>query len=109
MPQKAPQPQPEPRKDPSLKEKIETETNWRGSTIRQFREAQGISIEEVSEYTKISKNYLRAIEEEQYAKLPAAVYLRGFLRTISKKLGIPFERVATTYLARYKEACPEKA
>ena len=67
--------------------------------------ARHLSIEELADYTKISKKYLKAIEEEDYPKLPAPVYLRGFVIQLAKRLKIPSETVAAAYLARYLQAC----
>ena len=76
--------------------------------LRKVREARNVPVEEMSEFTKISKAYLIAIEEENYAKLPAAVYLRGFIIQISKYLRLPHEKVATAYMDRVTLARTEK-
>lgn len=87
---------------------MDQEMEWKGSFIRRIREVYCITLEELADYTRVSKNYLVAIEEEQYKKLPAPVFLRGFLIQISKKLKLPQEKLITAYLNRYKQACPEK-
>ncbi|MCC7441649.1 MAG: helix-turn-helix domain-containing protein [Bdellovibrionales bacterium] len=87
---------------------LDGESEWHGPVIRKVRELQGLSLEELSEYTKITKKYIRAIEDEDYASLPAPVYLRGFVVQIAKKLRIPHERAATAYLARYRSSLPDK-
>lgn len=46
--------------------------------------------------------YLQALESELYAKLPAAVYVRGFLVEYAKVLGLEVERVKDSYLARMR-------
>lgn len=106
-----PHPNPTPREPlelagQTLKE-IDEEMEWRGNAIKKFREAQNISIEELSEFTKISKTYLRAIEDEMFEKLPAAVFLRGFLMTLAKKLKLPQDRLLSAYLTRFKETNPK--
>ena len=45
--------------------------------------------------------YLSAIEGEAFGKLPAAVYVRGFLAEYARALGLDGERVKQTYLARF--------
>lgn len=91
--------------DPELEDLIQKELEWRGEFIRRVRESRKLSIEELAEFTKISKRYLKAIEEDDFKTLPAAVYLRGFMIQISKRLKIPGETVAAAYLARYRQAC----
>ena len=80
---------------------IEEETEWRGDFLRKIRENLAVSIEELSSSTKIPKSYILAIECEDYLKLPASVYVRGFLVQIARVLKLPQERVAKAYLSRY--------
>ena len=80
---------------------IESETEWKGFTLKKIRESKKISLEEMSETTKIGKKYITAIEEESFALLPAPVFLRGFLTQIAKILKLPHEKVVSAYLTRY--------
>ncbi len=84
----------------SIAEEIARETEWKGITLRRVREARGVSIEELSEFTKISKTYLLALEEEAFDKLPAPVFLRGFVIQMAKFLKLPHDKVAVPYMAR---------
>ena len=91
-----------------LEEQIAQEVEWHGSLIRRVRETKGISIEEMAANTKISKSNIVAIEEENFAKFPAPVYLRGFVSQISKVLKLPHDRVAAAYIARYNQSTPKQ-
>jgi curved DNA-binding protein CbpA len=88
---------------------IESEQDWSGMAIRRIREAKKISVEDLADFTRISKIYLVALEEEDYQKLPAVVYCRGFLQQISKRLKLPAEIVVNKYITRMKTARPDKA
>lgn len=94
---------PPPIQAPSLREQIESETEFRGEFLRSVRESSRIAIEEISDFTKISKNYLHAIESEQFQKLPAAVFVRGFLQQLAKYLKLPADKMVPAYLARLNE------
>lgn len=59
-----------------------------GEILRKTREAKGISLEEVSEATKIRRKYLEAIEQEEFQSLPGEVYARGFVTAYLKYLDI---------------------
>jgi curved DNA-binding protein CbpA len=85
----------------SLAREISEETEWRGEFLRRVREGRRISIEEMAATTKVSKTYLTAIEKDDYPKLPAAVFLRGFVTQIAKLLKLPHEQVASAYMNRY--------
>lgn len=84
------------------------EQDWTGAAIKRARESKRISIEDLADYTRISKGYLTAIEEEAYQKLPAIVYVRGFLQQISKRLKLPADLVVQKYIERLKAARPDK-
>ena len=77
--------------------------------MKKIRETKKISLEELSEFTKISRTYLKAIEDENYTKLPAAVYLRGFVTHMAKFLKIPADKAVPAYMARYHQATQVKA
>lgn len=86
---------------------IQQEEEWRGPFLRKVREARNVSLEELAGYTKISRTYISAIEDENFPKLPAAVYLRGFITQIAKYLKLPPEKVSAAYLGRFQTAKAE--
>ena len=92
-----------------LQEEIEKEEEFPGHFLKKIREARQISIEEMSDYTKVSKTYIVAIESENFPKLPAATFVRGFVAQIAKKLKLPYDKVAAAYVSRYRRACPDKS
>ena len=59
-----------------------------GDALREARASRNLTLGEVEEATKIRKKYLQALEEEDYAALPAPVYARGFLQAYAEYLGI---------------------
>ena len=87
---------------------IQNEQEWTGSAIRRAREARRMTLDDLADYTRISKIYLRAIEEDDFARLPAIVYVRGFLQQLSKLLKLPSDLVTQKYLNRLKLARPDK-
>jgi Uncharacterized protein conserved in bacteria len=59
-----------------------------GEKLRQAREARGISISEVAEQTRISANYLEAIENNDYRTLPGGIFNKGFVKSFAKFVGV---------------------
>lgn len=59
-----------------------------GESLRSTRERRGLSIDQVALDTRISPRFLEALEAEQFAELPAPVYVRGFLRSYANYLRI---------------------
>jgi hypothetical protein len=91
-----------------IEQEIAKEIAWRGEFLKKVREVRRISIEELSNTTKINRAYILAIENEDYTRLPAAVFLRGFLAQISKTLKLPHDAVVSSYMARFFEVRPDK-
>jgi flagellar biosynthesis protein FlhG len=87
---------------------IDENTIFSGAMLQAVRQALGVDLQDIAERTKISKTYLRAIEEEDYVAAPAPVYLRGFVKTLAKDLKLEPEQVARTYMERYETAHPSK-
>jgi cytoskeleton protein RodZ len=66
-----------------------------GERFRAAREARGMSLPDVAEQIRIRSLYLAAIEDENWNTIGAPVYVRGFLRTYARFLGLdPEEAVA---------------
>lgn len=114
VPEPTPPPPPFPRTDYASRERtlvedIAFETEYRGAFIRRIREMRRISIEEMASITKINKSYILALEEENYEKLPAVVFVRGFITQVAKTLRLPADKVVAAYLGRFSQARPEKS
>jgi curved DNA-binding protein CbpA len=87
-----------------LDEPVEPEDGiYDGPVLRRIRMSRGIEIEEISALTKVGELYLQFIEANRYHDLPAPVYLRGFLREFAKCLKLDPQRVADSYMGRYRE------
>ncbi|MEE9608600.1 MAG: helix-turn-helix domain-containing protein [Myxococcota bacterium] len=73
-----------------------------GSRLRRARLRRGLDLEEVADKTKISSTFLRCLEEERFADLPARVYVRGFVAAYASCLGLDSGRAASAYMRRYE-------
>ena len=68
-----------------------------GETLRQARLDKGVSLADAARDTRIRRSYLEALESEDLASLPAAVYTRGFLRTYAEYLGLGAQAMVDLY------------
>lgn len=68
-----------------------------GDRFRVAREARGLTLSEVAEQIRIRSIYLAAIEDENWAAIGAPVYVRGFLRTYARFLGLDPEEAVTDF------------
>ena len=76
------------------------ELGYSGALLRRLREAKGISLDDLAASTRIARRYLEAIEADDFAALPAATFVRGYLRSVAKCLEVDPERLASGYMAR---------
>ncbi len=75
-----------------------------GSYLSSARETKGIDLHDAAQQTRISINYLRAMEQEDFSKLPGEVFLRGFMKSYARFLGLDEAEV----MKRYQEMRPVK-
>ncbi|WP_324670257.1 helix-turn-helix domain-containing protein [Geochorda subterranea] len=76
-----------------------------GAMLREAREARGLSLQAVSERTRVRAPFLEAIEEGRYEELPGPVYTRGFLKLYARAVGLDPARV----LAAWEREAPQAA
>ncbi len=64
---------------------------------------RGITLDEIAEATKIGTRSLRALELEQFDKLPGGIFNKGFVRAYARFLGIDEEQAVADYLNATQE------
>lgn len=74
-----------------------------GERMQREREMRSITLEEIAESTKIGCRMLRALEEEDFEKLPGGIFNKGFVRAYAKFLGIDEEQAVTDFQAAFVE------
>lgn len=87
---------------------ITPDTAFTGAILKAVRESRGVRLEEISARTKVGIAYLAAIEADDFASLPAPVYVRGFVGELAKFLGLDAPQVARTYVRRLRRATEER-
>ena len=68
-----------------------------GAYLRGVRESRGLTLDEASRVTRIGRNYLVAIEEGNFEKLPNAAYIKGFLRLYAGFLSLSGDQIVERY------------
>lgn len=89
-----------------FEKEIEETKEFTGDFLRKIREYKNLDIERLSDMTKVSRLYLQGIEVEDFEKLPAPVYVRGFVFQYAKCLKLKPEIVANSFLNRMKKLKP---
>ncbi len=75
-----------------------------GERLQREREMRGITLEEIAEATKIGTRSLRALEEQDFDKLPGGIFNKGFVRAYSRYLGLDEEQAVADYQTALVEA-----
>ncbi len=79
-----------------------------GQILKQSREEQKLSLDEISVLTRIRVKYLTAIEADNFDVLPSSVQQKGFVRTYAKALTLdPSPLVAQLRLSKDEEVSGE--
>ncbi len=95
--------------DNELEREIEEAVEFSGKFLKRIREYKEVNLVRMADITKVSKTYLQYIEEEEFKKLPAPVYVRGFVFQYAKILKLNPELVANSFLAQMKKALGPKS
>jgi len=77
-----------------------------GDKLRREREMRGVTLDEISESTKISRRHLESLEKEDFDSLPGGVFNKGFVRAYARFLGINEDQAVADYVAVAGDAAP---
>ena len=69
-----------------------------GERLNKLRSEKRITLGEVSRSTRIQIKYLEYLESGHFEKLPADVYVKGFLRSYAQYLGMDENYLIKLYL-----------
>ncbi len=76
---------------------LEGMTESIGKTLTEKRVQKGLSIEELSQLTRMNAKFIRAAEEDRFTDLPGLVFTKGLLRSCAKELGIDGDEILSRY------------
>jgi len=79
-----------------------------GMRLKQEREKQSITLDDISLSTKISTRMLRALEEERLDQLPGGIFNKGFIRAYARCVGMDEDQAIADYLAATTVTPPGK-
>ena len=68
--------------------------------LEEIRKKAGVSLETVAESTKISTRFLRAIESEEFEKLPGGVFNTNYIRQYATAIGFSEQELLALYASR---------
>jgi len=86
----------------AVREEVSQIEEFDGPALRRVREILGIELGEVEFSTKISLQHIKNIEEGNYRALPEEVFVKGYIASYAKCLGLDGPKVVEHYLKRYR-------
>lgn len=78
-----------------------------GLLLRAQREKQGLSAQEIAKRTHLDIKIVESIEEDSEEGMPAATYVRGYLRSYAKIVGVDPDHIITLYNSDSPQPPPE--
>ena len=86
-----------------MEDKIKDCSIFTGLFLKEIREYKNVSVERMADLIRVSKTHIKAIEEEDIPKLPADVYVRGYVYQYAKVLKLNPDAVASSWLLHFKK------
>lgn len=77
-----------------------------GEHLKREREMRQVSLDEICVATRIGNRFLEALEQEDWDRLPGGVFNRGFVRAVSRYLGLDEEAMVAEYVLATAERTP---
>lgn len=68
-----------------------------GQKMQKLREELGLSQGRVADALHLTAHYIKALESDQFEKLPGKTFVKGYFRAYAKLLGADIEEVMTCY------------
>jgi cytoskeleton protein RodZ len=77
-----------------------------GTTLRLARERRDLTIAQLASTTKIPATVLQAIDDNAFDRVAGGIFVRGFIRTYAREVGLDPEEVIDQFRAETAEAAP---
>ncbi|NKF24704.1 helix-turn-helix domain-containing protein [Solimonas marina] len=78
-----------------------------GTMIREARQAQHLSVDDLAAHTKLARTTVEALERDDFGALLEPVYVRGYYRKCAKVLGIDEKAMLDEYASRVAQRVPQ--
>ncbi len=75
-----------------------------GQIVREERLRQGFSLEDIAQESRIKLKYLKALENDQFDQLPAATFVKGYIKSYAHILDIDYKPLIALLRRDFKES-----
>jgi cytoskeleton protein RodZ len=84
------------------------QTKTVGELLRGEREKSSISVSTLAKKIRVKESFLTALEENRFADLPAAVFVKGYIKSYARVLGFDAEPMLALLRRDFKESAKGK-
>lgn len=76
---------------------VQSKTELPGRHLREQRESSHLSLEEVAHHLHLDVELIKALEADDYSRLPSPAYICGYLRSYARLLKLPEDEIVRAY------------
>jgi hypothetical protein len=84
-------------------ERLARRHGFDGTFLREVRRLRGLEVDDLARSTRINARFLTAIEDNAFDRLPAATFVRGYVKQMADVLGLGDRGVVEGYMALYAQ------
>lgn len=77
-----------------------------GDRLRTTRERRGLSVKDAARQLRLDPGVIDALEADDYARLSAPIFIKGYLNAYGRLLGLPPDELVAEYVAATDTAPP---
>lgn len=75
-----------------------------GEILREERERHRVTLQELAQETRIRLQYLKALELNEFEQLPAATFVKGYIKTYARLFGFDHQPLVALLRRDFKES-----
>ena len=79
-----------------------------GEVLRDERRRRQVELSDFAQRTRIRHEYLEALENNQFEQLPAATFVKGYIKTYAREFGFDHQPLVALLRRDYKESAKGK-
>ena len=87
-----------------MEEEIKAQKIFDGTFLQKVRLYKNVDLDQLSKISRVGRNYLMAVESNDFHSLPAPVFVRGFVSQLARHLNLNEKLVVESFMKLYKQS-----
>ncbi len=89
--------------DTFVEQEIKDQEMFDGTFLKKVRIYKNINLDTLCDHLKIGRHHVNAIENNDFEKLPASVFVRGYVKQLAEALELDSKKVTDSYMKILKD------